>query len=252
MTGLPAEIKQIATTVAVPYHEPPAVVIRRRIVVAVVLVIGAAVLGFTLTRRPGDPSFIWLTLLLAAVWTVGAFASGPLHLGSIRWRGRNQRPVITPTVIGLLLAAAFVVGGFLAREIGPVRELITGVLEYSRYGSLWLLIVITVVNGVAEELFFRGALYTALGRILSGGGLDGALCRSDTGERQPDARSRCDHPRHGLRPGAASHRRRAGSCAHPLRLGIGRAAGSARGFRPLTRRDMKDCECSLSMLGSPS
>ena len=95
MTGLPAEIKQIATTVAVPYHEPPAVVIRRRIVVAVVLVIGAAVLGFTLTRRPGEPSFIWLTFLLAAVWTVGAFASGPLHLGSIRWRGRNQRPVIT-------------------------------------------------------------------------------------------------------------------------------------------------------------
>ena len=162
MTGLAAEIKQIATTVAVPYHEPPALVIRRRIVVAVVLVIGAAVLGFTLTRRPGEPSFAWLTFLLAAVWTVGAFASGPLHLGSIRWRGRNQRPVITPTVIGLLLAAAFVVGGFLAREIGPVRELITGVLEYSRYGSLWLLVVITVVNGIAEELFFRGALYTAL------------------------------------------------------------------------------------------
>lgn len=165
MTGLPAEIKQIATTVAVPYHEPPALVIRRRIVVAVVLVIGAAVLGFTLTRRPGEPSFAWLTFLLAAVWTVGAFASGPLHLGSIRWRGRNQRPVITPTVIGLLLAAAFVVGGFLAREIGPVRELITGVLEYSRYGSLWLLVVITVVNGIAEELFFRGALYTALSRF---------------------------------------------------------------------------------------
>jgi membrane protease YdiL (CAAX protease family) len=165
VTGLPAEIRQIATTVAVPYHEPPAVVIRRRIVVAVVLVIGAAVLGFTLTRRPGEPSFIWLTFLLAAVWTVGAFASGPLHLGSIRWRGRNQRPVITPTVIGLLLAAAFVVGGFLAREIGPVRELITGVLEYSRYGSLWLLVVITAVNGIAEELFFRGALYTARGRF---------------------------------------------------------------------------------------
>src|SRR6202022_476310 len=83
----------------------------------------------------------------------------------IRWRGRNQRPVITGTVIGLLLAAAFVVGGFLAREIGPVRESITGVLEYSRHGSLWMLVVITVVNGVAEELFFRGALYTALGRF---------------------------------------------------------------------------------------
>jgi uncharacterized protein len=165
VTGLPAEIKQVATTVAVPYHEPPGVVIRRRIVVAAVLVIGAAVLGFTLTRRPGEPSFYWLTFLLAAVWTVGAFASGPLHLGSICWRGRNQRPVITGTVIGLLLGAAFVVGGFIAREIGPVRESITGVLEYSRHASLWLLLVITAVNGVAEELFFRGALYTALGHL---------------------------------------------------------------------------------------
>ena len=165
MTGLPAEIRRIATTVALPYHEPPAVVIRRRIVVAAVLAIGATVLGFTLARRPGEPSFYWLTFLLAAVWTVGAFSSGPLHLGSICWRGRNQRPVITPTVIGLLLAAVFVVGGLVAREIGPVRELITGVLEYSRHGSPWLLVAITVVNGVAEELFFRGALYTALGRF---------------------------------------------------------------------------------------
>lgn len=164
MTGLPAEIKQIATTVAVPYHEPPAVVIRRRIVVVLALVIGTAVLGFTLTRRPGEPSFYWLTFVLAAVWTVGAFASGPLHLGSICWRGRHQRPVITATVIGVLLAAVFVVGGFLGREIGPVRELTTAVLKYSSYSSPWLLVVIIVVNGVAEELFFRGALYTALGR----------------------------------------------------------------------------------------
>ena len=116
-------------------------VARRRIVVAVVLAIGAAVLGFTLTRRPGEPAFFWLTFLLAAVWTVGAFASGPLHLGSICWRGHNQRPVITPTVIGMLLATMFLVGGLIAREIGPVRELITGVLEYSRRGSLWLLVV---------------------------------------------------------------------------------------------------------------
>jgi len=130
-----------------------------------VLLLGAAALGMALRRHPGEPAFYWWSLTLAGVLGLGAFASGPLHLGGARWRGRNQRPVITPTVIGLLLAAAFVVGGFLAREIGPVRELITGVLEYSRYGSLWLLVVITVVNGIAEELFFRGALYTALSRF---------------------------------------------------------------------------------------
>jgi uncharacterized protein len=163
MTGVLAEVRDVATTVAVPHHEPPSVVLRRRIVVAVVLVIGAVVLSFSLSRQPGESSFYWLTLLLAAVWTVGAFASGPLHLGCIRWRGRNQRPVITGTGIGVVLGGLFVAGGFVAREIAPVRDLITRVLEFSSHGSLWLVVAITLINGVAEELFFRGALYTALG-----------------------------------------------------------------------------------------
>lgn len=90
--GLLNEIGAAITNVAVPHHEPPAVVLRRRIVVVIVLVIGAALLGFSLSRTPGETSFYWLTFALAAVWTFGAFASGPLHLGSICWRGRNQRP----------------------------------------------------------------------------------------------------------------------------------------------------------------
>jgi len=46
-----------------------------------------------------------------------------------------------------------------------VREYITRVLEFADYGPLLLVTFITVVNGVAEEMFFRGALYTALGRF---------------------------------------------------------------------------------------
>jgi hypothetical protein len=105
-----------------------------------------------------------LTLALAAVWIAGAVISGPLHLGGISWRGRNQRPVITGTATGLLLGGVFVAGGLIAREIPPVAALITRVLLYAHQGSFWLIVVITLVNGVAEELFFRGALYSALGR----------------------------------------------------------------------------------------
>jgi membrane protease YdiL (CAAX protease family) len=159
-----ADIRGIAATVAVPHHEPPSTVLRRRIVVAVVLVIGGALLGYSLTRRPGDESFFWLTLALAAVWALGAFASGPLHLGSVRFRGRNQRPVITGTVVGLALGGAFVIGGLIAREIPGVSEYITRVLEFANYGPLVLVVFITVINGIAEEMFFRGALYTALGK----------------------------------------------------------------------------------------
>ncbi|HVQ52385.1 MAG TPA: CPBP family intramembrane glutamic endopeptidase [Mycobacterium sp.] len=159
-----ADIRGIATTVAVPHHEPPSTVLRRRIVVVVVLVIGGALLGYSLTRQPGDESFYWLTLALAGVWAIGALLSGPLHLGCIRLRGRNQRPVITGTVVGVVLGGAFLLGGLIAREIPGVREYITRVLEFANYGPLVLVVFITVINGVAEEMFFRGALYTALGK----------------------------------------------------------------------------------------
>ncbi|MDA4105914.1 CPBP family intramembrane glutamic endopeptidase [Mycolicibacterium holsaticum] len=163
--GLLSEAREIATTVAVPHNEPPGVIRRRRIVVAVVLVVGAVLLGYSLTRPPGDESFYWLTLALAGVWALGALLSGPLHLGCVRFRGRNQRPVITGTAVGLALGGAFVAGGLIAREIPGVREYITRVLEFADYGPLVLVVFITVINGLAEEMYFRGALYTALGRF---------------------------------------------------------------------------------------
>jgi membrane protease YdiL (CAAX protease family) len=162
--GLVHEFSDIVTTVAVPHDEPPHVIRRRRIVVMIVLVIGAALLGYSLTRSPGDSSFYWLTLALAAVWAVGALVSGPLHLGCVRFRGRNRRPVITGTVVGLALGGVFLVGGLIAREIPGVREFVVKVLDFANHGPLLLVVFITVINGLAEELFFRGALYTALGK----------------------------------------------------------------------------------------
>ncbi|OBA85366.1 abortive infection protein [Mycobacteriaceae bacterium 1482268.1] len=156
------EVKDNLTRVPVPYHEPPAVVLRRRIAVAVVAVVGAAVLGYSLSRPAGDESFYWLTFALAAVWTLGALISRPLHLGHVRFFGRNQRPVITGTFIGLLLGGAFVAGGLFAREIPALRDYTAAVLEFASHGSLPLVVLITVINGLAEELFFRGALYSAL------------------------------------------------------------------------------------------
>jgi membrane protease YdiL (CAAX protease family) len=154
----------VITNVAAPQQEKPSVVRRRRIVVIAVIVIGAALLSFSLSRKPGDTSFYWLTLALAAVWAGGALLSGPVHVGSIDWRGQRRRPWITGTVIGLLLGGAFVVGGLVARQIPVVAELITRVLEFAHHGSLPLVVAITLINGVAEEMFFRGALYPALGK----------------------------------------------------------------------------------------
>ena len=137
---------------------------RRRWVVCTVLILGAVLLGVSLRSRPGDPSFYWLTLALAATWGLGAFLSGPLHLGHIEWHGRNQRPVITGITVGLLLVGVFLLGGLVVRKIPVLAEWITQVLRFTDFGPLWLIVLITVVNGVTEELFFRGALFTALGR----------------------------------------------------------------------------------------
>ncbi|MCW2525770.1 MAG: hypothetical protein JWM76_630 [Pseudonocardiales bacterium] len=137
---------------------------RRRIVVAVVLVLGATLLGISLSVKPGDSAFYPLTLGVAAVWIVGGFLSGPLHLGYMPFRGTLRRPVITPIAFGLLAAAIFVVGALIVREIGPLRDYVQNILEHARKGSLSLIVLVTVVNGIAEEIFFRGGLFAAIGR----------------------------------------------------------------------------------------
>lgn len=159
------QFRAVATNAAVPHREWPAVVLRRRVVVSVVLVAGAALMAYALTRPPGDASFYWLTLSLAGVWLVGSLLSGPLHLGRTTWRTTARRPVITGAVAGLVLGAVFLAGGLVARHIPAVAERINEVLEYTQHGRLAPIAVIALINGVAEELFFRGALYTALGRF---------------------------------------------------------------------------------------
>jgi membrane protease YdiL (CAAX protease family) len=163
--GFFADIGSIAATPAAPHDEPAILVRRRRVVVAVVLVIGASLLGTSLRTTPGETAFYVLTLALAAVWAIGARLSGPLHLGCVTFRGKLRRPVLTGAGVGVALGLVFIVGGLVCREIGPVREYIVAVLEYANYGSLWLVVLITVINGVAEEMFFRGALYSSLGRF---------------------------------------------------------------------------------------
>ncbi|WP_343602182.1 lysostaphin resistance A-like protein [Mycobacterium sp.] len=163
-TSFVDELRRAATNVAVPQHEPPAVVRRRRLVAAGVVVLGAVILGCVLRRQPGESAFYWLMFALAAVWFIGAAVSGPLHLGSICWRGRNQRPVITGTAVGLLLAGVFVVGALVVREIPALHDLVTRLLQFTEQGPALLLVAILVLNTIAEELFFRGSVYTAVGR----------------------------------------------------------------------------------------
>jgi hypothetical protein len=137
---------------------------RRRVVAGISLVVGATVLGFSLATAPGSTAFYPLTLSVAAVWVAGGLLSGPLHLGYRRAGASQRRPVLTPVVLGVLAGAAFVLGALIVREIGPLRDFVANVLAHARKGDLALVAVVTLVNGGAEEIFFRGALFAAVGR----------------------------------------------------------------------------------------
>ncbi len=146
------------------HRQDPRPFLVRRIVTGVFLVIGAAVLGWSLQIEPGDSTFIVATLVLAAVWTIGAFASGPLYLGRVARAGVHddlRRPVAGAIVLGLALAGVFVVGALVVRQVPLIDRQISSVLDHADQGVTPLLVLITVVNGIAEELFFRGALYAA-------------------------------------------------------------------------------------------
>ncbi len=137
---------------------------RRQVVTAAVVVVGGVILGLSLRIEPGSPWFYPATLALAAVWTLGAFASGPLHLGRITTASGLRRPVMAPIALGLALAAVFVAGALVVRQIPLLEGQVSSVLDHADQGAWPLLLLVTALNGVAEELFFRGAVYAAVPR----------------------------------------------------------------------------------------
>ncbi|MFC5381421.1 CPBP family intramembrane glutamic endopeptidase [Aquipuribacter nitratireducens] len=146
------------------HTQPDAEFRRRRLVVAVVLVVGAVLLGVSLAVEPGDPAFYPLTLLTAGVWVLGGILSGPLHLGRIPFRGTLRRPVVTPVLLGLAVAAVFVVGALVVRQVPLAEGYVDDVLAHFFAGVVPLVWTVALVNGVAEEVFFRGGLFAAIGR----------------------------------------------------------------------------------------
>ena len=138
---------------------------RRRLVVALTLLVGAVLLGVSLHLQPGDDRFYLLTVLLAATWVIGTALAGPVHLGWAHTRAATRaRPVVQPVMLGLLTVGVFAAGALIVAQVPPLRDQVDAVLDHARFASLPVVAIITLVNGLAEELFFRGALFAALRR----------------------------------------------------------------------------------------
>lgn len=137
---------------------------RRRQVVAGVGVLGAGLLGVSLSSPPGSTRFYLLTLGVAGTWVAGAMRSGPLHLGWIETQDDSiRRPVAIPVLTGVAAFGVFYAGAHLARRIPLLRDAVARVMQFADQGVSPLVLLTTCANGAAEEIYFRGALYSALG-----------------------------------------------------------------------------------------
>jgi membrane protease YdiL (CAAX protease family) len=130
---------------------------RRR--VAAVAGAGAALLGVSLATEPGSRRFYGLTTGVAGTWIAGALALGPIRLGG---SGPPVLRVLRPVAVGAAAFGVFYAGALVARQVPVLRRALTGVLSYAHHGRGPLVLATVVVNGVAEEVFFRGALYDAV------------------------------------------------------------------------------------------
>ncbi|WP_152361125.1 CPBP family intramembrane glutamic endopeptidase [Microlunatus speluncae] len=129
-----------------------------RLLVLIVLGAGIALLQLSFASPPGSPRFYLLSLALAAVWLAGG-----LLLGPISWLPDRPRPfgrtIIAPIMVGLGLAAIFLLGAVIVHRVPVLDRVLAGVFDYADRGLPALVLGITVINAAGEELFFRGALW---------------------------------------------------------------------------------------------
>ena len=149
----------------VPSTEPasvdePAARRRRRVTTATTIVVGTALLAATLRVPDGSAWFTVLGLLVAATWTVGSFVSGPIPFKPDR--DVSWRTFVEPVVGGVAAFGAFLAAYLVARHLPLVGAALDGVLATADAGPTALVLVVALVNGAGEELFFRGALHAAL------------------------------------------------------------------------------------------
>ncbi len=122
--------------------------------------VGAGLLGASFAARPGSRTFYGLTFALAGTWIAGARAVRPAS--PVRARA-GVTSVAIPVALGAGAAGAIFGAALIAREIPVLNRALTSVLSYEHRGSSRLVFATTLLNGAAEELFFRGAVYDAVG-----------------------------------------------------------------------------------------
>lgn len=158
----------LVTQVPRDHSETPEQLVQRRWVCAVTLAVGSFMMAWTLRTvrfTPADPVLYAATLALGTTWVVGTLLSGRVYLGTGNRRdgGTGSRAIVQSLLLGLMLTAVFLAATAVVALVPILRDPLLGLLSDVQSGMLPVVIVLFVVNAVAEELFFRGGLYAAIG-----------------------------------------------------------------------------------------
>jgi membrane protease YdiL (CAAX protease family) len=122
-------------------------------------VVGAALLWGTFHTTRGELSFWLVGFALAAVWFAGAFVVGGVGVG------RTSATAVAAAVGTGVAAFGFVYLAYrLLRDVPWVGDALDRVVGTADAAAVWAVLALAVVNAVAEEVFFRGALGTVIGR----------------------------------------------------------------------------------------
>ena len=143
--------------------DPPWIRRRRRVAVAVTIVAAGCLLGATLRVQEGSTSFTVLGLLLAGTWIAGALASGPIPI-----LPRDHRclgaTVLGAAGLGAMAYLVFLAACLIAQHLPGLSDALDSVLDRADASSRAVVLSVALLNGIAEELFFRGAVHAAVGR----------------------------------------------------------------------------------------
>jgi uncharacterized protein len=136
---------------------------RRQRLAAAVALTGTGLLGASLSTKPGSRQFYALTFSVAGTWLLGGLAVEPLRWDSLRGKDRSFGSLVAvPVLTGAAAFGAFFGAALVARRIPVLNEALVSILNYAERGSDAWVLTTTVANGVAEEVFFRGSLFTTL------------------------------------------------------------------------------------------
>lgn len=132
---------------------------RRRLAVAAGLLLGLPALVWLLRLPPGDPAFVPGATGTALLWAGTALAGGPLPR-----HGFGARPALLGLATGAAALGGCLAVGFAVAGVPWLREPAEALLAQGEAVVLPVAVLVTAGNGVAEEMFFRGALWQVLPR----------------------------------------------------------------------------------------